>query len=578
MPMLFRFLPAVGARTFGNLVRVRLVLSGLCVAAALSWPLLAGAAPAQASHGQISILESDPQLLGNPVGTLRTVRELGISTVRLSVRWQSLAPDANSFRVPRHFNAANPAAYARSRWAPYDALVRAAAQDGVQVDMDLTGGAPLWGTGPGMPKRHGFPFRNWKPSPTKFGQFARAVAIRYSGNYNPVLRRLDPGNPDDLPRVGFWSVYNEPNYGPSLAPQAVPKHPTVPYSPSLYRALVGRVWTALHATGHGSDTLLIGELAPRGVLSFGKFAMITPLLFLRSLYCVGANYRPLRGVGAAMQGCPTSARGSRTFASRNPALFHSTGIADHPYMRWFPPNQEKDQAQPNGFRRLKPNYATLATIGQLERGLNRMLAAYHSHRQMPVWMTEFGYITDPPAKTSRSNPYRYPSPTLAAYYDNWAEYIAWKDPRIAAFDQYILQDPPQPRRSAHQGFPSGLIFASGEPKPGFDAFRLPLFLPHTTASGPGQSLEVWGAARPVYFADLEAPGTPRSVSVLFRSEGSSQFLPLDVVPISSPQGYFDTTEQFPASGTVELSWTYPPDSMFMAGKTVYSRTQQVTVK
>ncbi len=575
--MLSRVLLAVGARTSGRMIRSGPVLRGLTVLVALICPMLL-AGPALADHGQVSILESDPLLLGNPVGSLRTVQELGISTVRLSVRWQSLAPDSNSFRAPRHFSAANPAAYSKSKWAPYDALVRTAAQDGVRVDMDLTGGAPLWATGRGMPHGHSYPFHNWAPSASKFGQFARAVAIRYSGNYNPILRRLDPGSSQDLPRVSFWSVWNEPNYGPSLSPQAPPHHPTTPYSPRLYRGLLGRAWSALHATGHRSDTLLIGELAPRGVLSFGKFAMITPLLFLRSLYCLGGNYRPLRGSTAKLAGCPTSSGGSRAFASRNPALFHSAGIADHPYMRWFPPNQEKDQAQPKGFKRLKRNYATLATIGQLERGLNRMLGAYHSGRKLPVWVTEFGYITDPPAKANRSNPYRYPSPTTAAYYDNWAEYITWKDPRIAAFDQYILQDPPQPRGSQHQGFPSGLIFASGKHKPSFDAFRLPLYLPHTTASSPGQSLEVWGAARPVYFADLEEPGTPESVSILFKADGGTQFLPLTVVPISSPEGYFDTKLQFPTSGTIKLAWTYPSDSLPLAGTTVYSRTQQVTVK
>jgi hypothetical protein len=543
---------------------------------ALACPLLT-AGPAQADHSQVSILESDPMLLGDPVGTLRTLRELGISTIRLSVRWQSLAPDPNSFRAPKRFVAADPAAYSKSKWAPYDALIKDAAQDGIRVDMDLSGGAPLWGTGPGMPHDHHYPHHNWKPSPAKFGQFARAVAIRYSGNYNPNLRQLDPGSSEDLPRVSFWSVWNEPNLGPSLAPQAVSGHSTTPYSPRQYRAMLSQVWSALRATGHGSDTLLIGELAPRGMLSFGKFGGITPLEFLRSLYCVGGNYRPLRGAAASTQGCPTSSRGSRSFASRNAALFHSSGVAAHPYMRWFPPNREEDQDQPKGFARLKSNYATLATIGQLERGLDRMLRAYGSHRKLPIWMTEFGYITDPPSKPSRRSSPHYPSPTTAAYYDNWAEYIAWKNPRIVSFDQYILRDAAE-LHPQNQGFPSGLIFASGKPKPGFDAFRLPLYLPHTTASSPSTSLEVWGSARPVYFADLEAPGTPQSVTILFRADGGSQFLPLSQVPITSPEGYFDTDLQFPTSGTVELAWTYPSDSLSLAGTTVYSRQQQVTVK
>lgn len=541
-------------------------------------PLLATATPALADHGQTSIVESDSELLADPAGTLRTIVELGISTVRLTIRWQSLAPSTNSFRAPRHFDAANPAAYPSSRWAPYDALVRAAAQDGVRIDLDLSGGAPMWATGPGMPHKRGHLFHNWKPSAAKFGQFARAVAIRYSGNYSPSLRRLAPEAADDLPRVSFWSVLNEPNYGPNLAPQALPGRQAIPSSPRQYRALLDQAWSALHATGHGSDTLLVGELAPRGVLSPGKFSMTAPLAFLRSLYCLGGSYRPLRGRLATLEGCPTSARGSRAFARRNPALFRSSGVSDHPYMRWFPPNRELNQAQPKGFRRLRPDYGSLGLIGHFERGVDRMLRAYGWQRKLPVWITEFGYITNPPARFSSRNPFHYPSPTTAAYYDNWAEYIAWRDPRIVSFDQYLLWDPYEPRNSEQQGFPSGLIFADGQHKPGFDAFRMPLYLPRTTASGPTQTLEVWGAARPAYFTELEQPGTPQSVTILFRGAGQSQFTPLSAVPISSPEGYFDTRVAFPSSGVVKLAWTYPNGSLPLAGQTVYSRVQQVTVR
>ena len=54
--------------------------------------------------------------------------------------------------------------------------------------------------------------------------------------------------------------------------------------------------------------------------------------------------------------------------------------------------------------------------------------------------------------------------------------------------------------------------------------------------------------------------------------------PLDVVPISSKQGYFDTEVTFPSTGTVELSWTYPTDPLLgLSGQTVYSRQVQVTL-
>jgi hypothetical protein len=531
----------------------------------------AAATRAYASAQQVSVVEDDHLLLGNPAAALRDVRQLGITVVRVSVRWASLAPGANSFRQPRHFNATAPAAYRAAGWAPLDTLVRTAAEDGIRVDLDVQGPAPLWATGRGMPHQAGYPFHNWRPSAVAYGKFLRAVATRYSGNYDPKMRTLAPGNPDDLPRVDLWSVYNEPNYGPSLAPQSAPGHVNLPESPRDYRGLVNQAWNGLRATGHGHDTILIGELAPRGNYRVGTFQMTAPLIFLRALYCLDSRYRPLRGRAATVVGCPATASGSRRFPGSNPGLFRVAGFSDHPYMSWFPPNREENQGVTQ-FRRMLPNFASLAVIGNLVRGIQRSLGAYRDHRSMPVWLTEFAYQTNPPTAHSR-----FPSPAVAAAYDNWAEYIAWRNPAIASFDQYLLQDPPKPR--GRQGYNSGLIFRNGTEKPGYGAFRMPLYLPKTTASSSSQALEVWGGVRPAHYALLDLPGLSEAVTVLFASQGSTTFKPLAVVPISAANGYFDTRVKFPSSGTVQLQWTYPDDSLEgKAGLTAYSRKVSVTVR
>ncbi len=541
---------------------------------------LAAATPARADHAQASIFEDDYLMTHFPVFALSRAQGLGLSTVRLSVRWQQLAPRANSFRGPRHFDASNPAAYAAQQWAPYDTAVRDAAKFGIHIDLDLLGGAPLWATGAGMPRQRGYPFHNWKPSAVAFGRFARAVATRYSGNYDPDTGQLDPGNADDLPRVSLWSVWNEPNFGPGIAPQTVPHSANLAYSPRVYRSLVDQMWSALHASGHGSDTVLIGELAPHGVLKPGNFNMMTPLIFMRGLYCVNAAYRPLRGSAAVASGCPTTARGSAGFAHRHPGLFQASGVSDHPYMRWYPPNRELDEDQPAGFRQLKSDYASLATIGNLTRGLTRMTGAYRSHRRVPIWVTEFAYITDPPVRVKLARRWHYPSPKLAAEYDNWAEYIAWRNPQIVSWDQYLLQDASKPSGGPNAyGFPSGLINAGGSYKAGYAAFRTPLYLPKTTASSATAALEVWGAVRPVYFGLMDQPGTAQSVTVQFEPAGSGSYQSLAVEPISSPEGYFDAHLSFPSSGTVRLAYTYPPGSLLASpGTVVYSRTVRVQVK
>src|SRR5437588_179799 len=121
------------------------------------------------------------------------------------------------------------------------------------------------------------------------GTFARALAIRYSGSYNPRLKRIAPPDRADLPRVTFWSIWNEPDYGPSLAPQGAPGNLRVENSPRMYRNLLDAAWSALQRTGHGRDKGLFGELAPRGMNYWGVFSGMKPRVLVRALYCVDST-------------------------------------------------------------------------------------------------------------------------------------------------------------------------------------------------------------------------------------------------------------------------------------------------
>jgi hypothetical protein len=403
----------------------------------------------------------------------------------------------------------------------------------------------LWATGPGAP-RDGQVHLNWNPSPKEFEAFARAVATRYSGNYDPGTEKLDPGNPADLPKVSFWSVWNEPDYGPGLAPQGVPGHLKIENSPRMYRNLVAAVWNALQATGHNHDSLVWGELAPRGALNWGVFSGMKPLIFLRALYCVDSNYRPLRGGAARIRGCPATAAASRQFRARNPGLFRAAGVADHPYMRWYPPNKEQFP---------DPNNTSLGQIGNLTRALDRLQRVYGSHTRYPIYNTEFGYITTPPKRDTTKEP--WVNQNTAAYYLNWAEYLSWKNPRIRSFSQYLLYDPlPSKSKTDFGGFASGLLsFGSHARKATYAAWRLPLYLPVTTAR-PGHSFEVWGCARPAHFAQADT-GATQTVQILFQRGSRGPFRMLGTIEVTDPHGYFDVHMRFPGSGTVRLSWDYP---------------------
>ncbi|MGI8414381.1 MAG: hypothetical protein ACR2LV_11540 [Solirubrobacteraceae bacterium] len=496
-------------------------------------------------HGLESIFEATPQLLADPVKTLDTLRRLGADRIRLFVAWGALAPDAASRSRPRHFDAADPAAYPPASWASYDTIVRNATARGIGVDLDLTAPPPAWASRPGAPHPRTQP--QWKPSSPEFGLFVRAVATRYSGRYTP------PGASKPLPRVDFWSIWNEPNYGPDLAPQAI-DHSTVEVSPALYRGLVRVAWAALQGTGHGHDTILIGELAPRGQTigdSPGNFGGMVPLRFLRALYCADGANRPLRGAAAVLRGCPSTAGASARFASENPGLFHAGGFAAHPYPQAQPPN-----ALTPG----EPDYADLPALPKLERTLDTLQRAYGSSTRFDLYSTEYGYRTDPPERG-------FATPDQAAYYINWGEYLSWRDPRVRSYDQYLLIDPPtSPSRAP---FESGLQFASGVRKPSYDAYRMPLYLPRTTST-PGQPLEVWGCVRPARFVHLDT-GKRQAVRLEFQPHGRGAFEPMRIVRLTDPYGYFDVREAFATSGTLRLRWSYP------GGPTISSRTVAITI-
>ncbi|MGN6871954.1 MAG: hypothetical protein ACTHMY_26485 [Solirubrobacteraceae bacterium] len=555
-----------------RLCRLRTLAAG--VAAILSLAAVAGLAPAaSASAGQVSIIQDPSRQLTDPSGTLATFRAFGVRMVRVIVVWAQIAPDWEARTLPRAFDASDPATYPNANWAPYDAIVKQAAANGIGVDFTLSGGAPRWAEGPGVPRAalHNL-YWAWRPSASAFGQFVRAVGERYSGTYVP------PGQTDPLPRVSFWSIWNEPNFGEDLGPQAI-KGSTVPVAPGMYRSLVGEAWSALQATSHGPDTILIGEFAPRGMSARatpkrpqglpGQFAQTKPLQFLRTLYCVDSDYRQLRGAAARAVGCPSTAAGSRRFRRSNPGLFKASGLADHPYPSNQPPTIETSR---------DPDIAPFPRLGNLERAIDRVQAVYGSHRRLPIYNTEYGYITRPPNRGP------FVSPATAAFYLNWAEYLSWRQPRIASTMQYLLSDPSfGPEFAGDGGFASGLEFSNGRDKPGYAAYELPLYLP-VTSGRRSRALEVWGCVRPSRYAMLDS-GSPQTAQLQFARSPSSRFTTVKTITVTDPDNcYFDVRIKFPGSGLVRLAYTYPspsplsfPGDSSLAGTTVTGRTVRVTV-
>jgi hypothetical protein len=525
---------------------------------------LAAPTVASASTSQIAIIQDGTQLQADVPGTLTTFRKLGATTVRVVVFWYEVAPHPTGSKIPAGFNGSDPNAYPASGWAPYDQIVKQAKQDGLTVDFTVAGGAPTWADGAGIPSKnpnyHNAHFA-WKPNPKLYGQFMHAIGKRYDGTFTPK------GGSAALPAVHFWALWNEPNFGEDLGPQAIDGS-TVSVAPMMYRGLVSAGWNALQQTGHGHDTILIGEFAARGLSGKvtkghpqglpGDAAQTKPLQFIRTLYCVDANYKPLTGKVAKAEGC-TASKGS--FRSQNPGLFNASGVGDHPYPAGGSPITDgKD-----------PDFAAFPDLGNLEKVLDKVNTIYGSHKKYSIYNDEYGYITRPPAGAP------YVSPAVAAYYINWAEYLSWKSPRIASYMQYLLEDP-APNAGQYAGFASGLYTYKGKPKATLPAYEVPVYMPKTTFSR-GQAVELWGEARPAHFMNLDTD-QGQTVEIQLQAGGQGAFQTIKTV---NANGYFDLHMAFASSGNVRLAYTYPAATdpflpVGIAGTTIDSRSVAIKVQ
>ena len=511
---------------------------------------LGSAGPAAAASRQAYVFEDDTTLTTNPIGVLQELRHLGVTTVRLALRWSTIAPSPTS-RTRPNFNASDPNAYPQGAWAIYDAIVADAGRDGIQLMFNPTGYAPLWaqGANPAKYGSHYDPKYAFMPSANEYKQFVEAVGKRY-------------------PTVRTWELYNEPNFGEDLSPQGI-AHSTVLYSPVMYRALANAGWQALQATGHGHDTILIGATAAHGAVIPAKhgtglpgaYGETPPLQFMRELYCLDSNYRPYRGAAAAVRKCPASAAAARGFRAQNPVLFKASGWSTHPY-----PLGNDGDLPPTQTSYKGADFAGFSQLPNVSATLDRVQRAYHSTKHFPVWNTEYGYITNPPNRSSKDV-----SPATQAVFDNWAEYLSWRNPRIASAMQFLLYDPnPVLGTPECGGFASGLLFypvqlptpgctlyPPGAAKPGLGAYRLPIFLP-TSSARRGQAVTVWGCLRPAHFAIADT-GKPQTVLIQYRRGGSGGWSTVASVRFTNPSAscYFTRQVKFPASGSVRLSYTYP---------------------
>jgi hypothetical protein len=471
------------------MLRIRVLLCALLACTALGGAAL-DATEALASHSQADFFEASTQLLkpNTREHAVAQMKHLGVRAVRIELHWQDVAPGGNSASKPS-FEGANPAAY---NWGVYDWAIDKAHELGWKVLLTVTSPVPRWAT-----SNHRAPY-DTNPNASDFKEFMTAVGRHYGS------------------QVALYAIWNEPNDAAFLLPQFSAKGQ--PASPRIYRGLYQEGYAGLRAAGMAHPNVLIGETAPSGYDSLTRAEIreerheihdVAPLAFLRGTFCLNSHYRK---AGAC-------------------SPLHASGYAHHAYSNKLGPY----------YRPPGRDEVMIGTLSRLENALNLAARAGAINGGLPIYLTEFGVQSKP-------NRFLGVSPAKQAEYDAIAEYIAWRDPRVAAFSQYLLRDDPvggapgSGARGGYVGFQSGLEYVNGLPKPLYYAWPVPLAVFKT-----GSHYSLWGLVRP-------AAGSTEA-TILVKTAGSRKYRVLKTVTTNS-FGYWSFNSS--SRGTSwRVRWTSP---------------------
>ncbi len=403
-------------------------------------------AAASASHKQMLFFEAPAQLLDptQRIGVIEQLKALGVKALRVELHWHDVAPQADSPQRPG-FEARNPASY---NWGQYDAVISEAQRLGWRVLLTVTSPVPRWATATHRDLIT-------RPDDLAFEEFMTAVGRHYGSD------------------VSLWAIWNEPNVPGWLAPQFNANG--TPASPRIYRGLFEAGYAGLTAAGLVSPKVLFGETAPFGTDTVeprreGVEREVAPLAFLRGALCLNPKYRKIATC----------------------AMLPIYGYAHHPYT--YP------AVQGPYYRPANRDEVPIGVLPRLTTAIRLAARAHAIPARVPIYLTEYGVQTRP-------SPLGVPERQQAEYMA-LSERIAWEDPNVAAFSQYLLRDEAPHGRLV--GYRTGLETPTGKPKPSYLAFAVPLAVTRTHS---GYSL--WGLVRPTTGVT--------DVRVLFEPSGSRHY-------------------------------------------------------
>ena len=169
---------------------------------------------------------------------------------------------------------------------------------------------------------------------------------------------------------------------------------------------------------------------------------------------------------------------------------------------------------------------------------------------LPLYLTEFGIQSTPDpvfgVVQQRQDEYR-----------NLSERIAYYNPRVKAFSQYLLRDDrpnedAKSKFSRYPGFESGLRTSGGNDKQAYDSFRLVL----SALRKSSRITTLWGLVRPA--------GKATTAVVEYRSGRRGSWRKLKTVRTNS-RGFYNVRTRTSKDRQYRLSWESPSGETLTGG-------------
>ena len=311
-------------------------------------------------------------------------------------------------------------------WTIIDDAVKSAQKVHAQVLLTVLA-APTWAEGPNRPAdvRTGA----WRPDAAQLGDFAKALAKRYSGKYNPGSGKL--------PAVRYYEAWNEMNLPNYISPQWDGKKPL---SPGIYRDMLNEFYAGIHSVSK-KNRVVAGGTSPFGDKP-GKKRMY-PNYFWRNVLCLNNKLKKQKGCAKGKNVAhvdiyaTNSINGSRTAGPTSK-----------------PPN--RDDSVPSNF----------GVLGKTFKAAQKQHTVKSAGKKMEGWSTETWYEGKP------GDP-RAVSAKKQAQFQEQSLYVLWQQGADAVFFLQLRDTPYDPSKPGLLGFQTGVYLANEKPKPALTATQFP---------------------------------------------------------------------------------------------------------